>query len=64
MRGLLRCNFPELLRWKSEVEASWDPGQDNSLVSRDNYMIMQGAQCMCVRMRRVAAVVTGPARSI
>ena len=41
---------PELLRWKSEVEASWDPGQDNSLVSRDDYMIMQGAQCMCVRM--------------
>ena len=45
----------------SEVEVIWDPGQDNSLVSRDAYMIMQGAQCMCVCVwGRVVAVVTGP----
>ena len=47
--------------WKSEVEASWDPGKDNSRVSRDDYMIMQGAQCMCVCIwGREVAVVTGP----
>ena len=49
MRGSAAATSPVSVK-TSEVEASWDPGQDNSLVSRDDYMIMQGAQCMCVHM--------------
>ena len=31
----------------SEVEASWDPGQDNSLVSRDIYDHARGSMYVC-----------------
>ena len=33
---------------KSGFEASWDPGQDNSLVSNEHHMIMHGAHSVCV----------------
>ena len=44
---------------KSGFEASWDPGQDNSLVSNEHHMIMHGAHSVCVG-NEWFVVTTGP----